>query len=95
MDVRDNSSSSDGRFDERVEFLVSANRELQVTRRDTFHFQVFTGVAREFENFCGKVFEDGRGVDGSSRSDSLVRVNATLEESMNSSDRKLRRKSCE
>lgn len=89
MDVGNDATSGDGGLYEGVEFLVSANGELQVTRSDTLHFEIFTGIASELENFGGEVFEDGRGVNRRGGPDSLVGVNATLEESMNSSDGEL------
>ena len=36
-----------------------------MARRDALNFQVLGGIAGEFENFGGEVFEDGCYVDGS------------------------------
>jgi hypothetical protein len=42
-----------------AQLLVVADGELQVARHDTVLLVVARGVARELEDFCGEVFEDG------------------------------------
>ena len=59
MDVWDNTTTCNGCFDERVEFFVTTDGELKVTRSDTLHFKILGGVTGKFENFGGKVFKDG------------------------------------
>ena len=39
MDVGDDTTARDGRLDEGVELLVTADGELQVTRRDALHLK--------------------------------------------------------
>lgn len=46
-----------------VEFLVVADRELEVTRDDPRFFVVASGVSGEFENLGAEVLEDGSEVD--------------------------------
>ena len=46
-----------------VEFLVTADGELKVARRDALDFEVLGGVARKFEDFGGKVLEDSGQID--------------------------------
>lgn len=60
----ENTSEGDGRADEGVEFFVTTNSELEMAWRNALDFEIFCGVAGEFENFGGKVFEDGSKVDG-------------------------------
>ena len=55
VDVRDDAATCDCRLDQRVEFLVSADGELQVARRDALDFQVLGGVAGELEDLGGEV----------------------------------------
>lgn len=50
MDVRNDATSGDGSLDQAVEFLVSANGELQMARCDTLDFQVLRSVAGQLEN---------------------------------------------
>ena len=45
MDERHDSSSSDGCLHEQVEFFVSPDGELQVTRCDTFDLEVSGGIS--------------------------------------------------
>lgn len=49
---------------ERVEFLITTDGELQVTGRDALDFQVFGRVAGELEDFGGEVFKNGGDIDG-------------------------------
>lgn len=44
VDVRQHSSSSDGRTNEGIKFLISSNGELQVTRSDTLDTKILRGV---------------------------------------------------
>lgn len=57
-------SEGNGRADERVEFLVTADGKLQMARGDTLDLEILGGVARQFEDFGSKVLEDGGEVDG-------------------------------
>ena len=50
VDMRDDAAAGDGRLDQRVQLLVSADGELQVTRRDTLHLQILGRVAGQLEN---------------------------------------------
>lgn len=50
MDVRDDTTSRDGSLDKRVELLVSADGELQVTRCDTLHLEVLACVPRQLQD---------------------------------------------
>lgn len=59
---RQDSATGDGSFDQGIQFLVTADGELQVSGRDTFDLQVLCGVASEFEDFGRKVLQDGRAV---------------------------------
>jgi hypothetical protein len=45
VDVRENTTASDGCPDQKVELLVAADGELQVARGDTLHTEILGGVA--------------------------------------------------
>jgi hypothetical protein len=45
VDVGDNTTTSDGRLNERVELFITADGQLQVARSDAFDFEVFAGVS--------------------------------------------------
>jgi hypothetical protein len=64
VDMRQHTTKRNRRLDEGVEFLVTADRELQVARRDAFDLEVLGGVAGQLEHFGGEVLEDGGDVDG-------------------------------
>ena len=48
--MRDNSTSGNGRLDERVQLLVTTDGELQVARRDTLHLEILGRIAGQLEN---------------------------------------------
>lgn len=58
-------------LDEGIQLFISANGQLQVTRRDALDLEILAGVSGQFEHFCREVFQNGRRVDGSRRSDAL------------------------
>ena len=45
VNVRDDSSSGDGGADQRVQLLISADGQLQVTGGDTLQLQILRGVS--------------------------------------------------
>ena len=64
VDVWQDTAEGNGGSDQSVELLVASNGELKMTGRDTLDFEILGGVACEFENFSGEVFENGSDVDG-------------------------------
>lgn len=61
--MRQNTSKGDGGANERVEFLVTADGELEMAWRDALDLEVLGGVACEFEHFGRQVLENGGEVD--------------------------------
>lgn len=78
VDVRNDTSSCNGSLDKRIQLFISADGKLQVSRCDTLDFKVFAGVSGQLEDFCREVFEDGRGVDSCSGSNSMSVVHSLL-----------------
>lgn len=64
VDTRQDTAKGDGGADQGVEFFVTTDGQLQVSRGDTLDLEVFGGVACEFENFGSQVFQDSGNVDG-------------------------------
>jgi hypothetical protein len=58
VDVRQNTTKSDGGTDKGVELLVAANGELQVAGGDTLDFEVLGCVAGELEDFGSQVLQN-------------------------------------
>lgn len=50
VDVRDDTAAGNGRLDQAVELLVSANGELEMARRDALDFQVLRCVSGQLEH---------------------------------------------
>lgn len=72
VDMRDDTSPGDGRFDQRIQLFVTADGELQVSRGDTLHLEVLACITRQLQHLRSQVLQDRRGVDGRRGTDSLV-----------------------
>merc|ERR1719197_1988453 len=89
VNVRDDTTASNGGFDQRIELFVTTNGQLQVTRCDTLHFQIFGSVASQLEHFGGQILQNGRSVHGGSRTDTAARSRTRFQETVDTTDRKL------
>lgn len=89
MDVREHTSTGNGRLDERVELLVSANGQLQMARGDTLDLEVLGGVSSQLEDFGRQVLQNGGRVHGGGGSDTSVGRGAALEHAVDTTDREL------
>ena len=90
MDVRDHTTTGDGRLDERVELLITSDGQQQVSRRDSLDLEVLRSVTGELQNLGSQVLEDGGAVDGGRGADSAVGTDPGLEESVDSSNGELK-----
>ncbi|KAH9872606.1 hypothetical protein J1614_004999 [Plenodomus biglobosus] len=63
VDVWQYTSKRNGGLDKRVQFLVTADSELEMARRDALDLEILGGVACKFEHFGGQVLENGGQVD--------------------------------
>ena len=89
VDVRDNTSSCDGGLDKSIQLLISPNGELKMAWGDTLHLKILGGVTRQLENLSGQVLKDGCGVDRGGGSHPSVGGGASLEQTVDTSDREL------
>ena len=92
MDVRDDTTASNGGLDQGIELLITADGELKVTGSDSLHLEIFASVASKLENLRSEVLEDGCRIDGGCSTDTAACANSTLEEPVDSSDRELNKK---
>jgi len=90
VNMRHNSSSSNGRLNELVEFLVSPDGQLQVTWCYTFDPEITGGIAGQFEDFGGEVFQNRCHINRRFRSHSHVVLRPLLQISMETTDRELK-----
>ena len=89
VDVGNNTTASDGGLDQSIEFLVTADRELQVAGSDALDLEVLAGIACEFEHLSSEVLKDGGRVNGRSGANAAACVDSALEEPVDSSNREL------
>ena len=92
MDVGDHTTSSNGGLDQSVKFFVAANGQLQVTRSYSLHLKVFASVAGKLEDLGGEILKNGSSVDCRCGSNTAVRAHSALQESVNSTNRELKKK---
>ena len=62
MDVRDNTSTSNGRLDQSIQLFISSNRELKMSGRNTLDFEILGRISCQLQNLSSEVFQDGRAV---------------------------------
>jgi len=89
VDVRDNTTASNGGLDESVKLLVAADRQLQVARSDSLYFKVFASVTCKLEHLSSEVFKDSSTVNCRSGTNTAVSADSALQESVNSSNGEL------
>mmetsp|Transcript_18701 Transcript_18701/g.53581 ORF Transcript_18701/g.53581 Transcript_18701/m.53581 type:complete len:228 (+) Transcript_18701:2615-3298(+) len=82
VDVRNHTATRNGRLDQSVQLLVTPDRQLQMPRRDTLHFEIFGRIAGEFEHLSGKVLENGGRVDGGGGAHTAGGTHAGLEQTV-------------
>ena len=88
----DHTTASNGGFDERIKFFVTADSQLQVTWRDSFHLQVLAGISSELKHLSGEVLKDCSSVDCGRCTNTTVSTDSALQESVNSSNGELKQK---
>ena len=86
----DHTTSSNGGLDKSVQFFVTTNGKLQMTRSDTLHFQILAGVTSKFEYLSREVFEDGGCVNSCGSSNTVTLVNRFFEETVNTTNWELK-----
>lgn len=89
VDVGDNTTSGNGCLDEGVELLVSSDGQKKMSGRDTLHLEVLAGIAGKLKHLCGEVLHDGGSVDRRGGTHSLLGMHASLQESVDTTDREL------
>lgn len=57
-------SECDGGSDQSVQFLITSNGQLQMSRSDTLDLEILGGIACEFQDFSSQVFENGGDIYG-------------------------------
>jgi hypothetical protein len=60
VDVRNNTTPGNGSLDQGIQFLITANSELQMTGSDTLHLKILGGVTCQLEYLCRKLKRKGK-----------------------------------
>lgn len=68
--VWQDTTEGDGCLNERVQLLITTDRELKMTWCDSFDMQVFCGISGQFKNFCCEILQNSGQVDGGLGTDS-------------------------
>lgn len=59
VDVRDDTTTGNGSLDQGVQFFVTPNGQLQVTRRDTLDLQILAGISGQLQDLSSQILQDG------------------------------------
>lgn len=89
VDVRDNTTSSNGSLDESVELLVTSDGEQQVSGSDSLNLKILWGVSCKLKYLSSKVFKDSSTVDSWGGTYSRVGADSAFKESVDSTDGEL------
>lgn len=87
--MRDDTTTSNGTFDEGVQLLISTYSKLQMPRRYPLHLKIFARVPSQFQNFCCQILQNGCQVHCCSCPHSSIGLNPLFQLSMDTSHRKL------
>jgi hypothetical protein len=90
VDVGDDTTTSDGSLDEVIKFLITTNGEEKMSGSNTLDLQVLASVAGQLKHLSGEVLHDSGRVNGSGRTNALLRVNTSLQETVNTTNRELK-----
>ena len=89
MNVWNDPSSGNGGLDERVEFFVTANGQLQMPRRDALDLEILAGIAGQFQDFGRQVLENGRRVHGGRSTHAVALLDGLFQEAVDATYREL------
>ncbi|CAN6309399.1 unnamed protein product [Urochloa humidicola] len=90
VDVRDDTSASNGALDEGVELLISTDGQLQVARGDTLDLQVLASIPSQLQNLGCQVLQDGSRVDCCSGTNTTVCLGPLLQLAVDTANRELK-----
>lgn len=86
VDVGNDTSTSDGGFDQGVQLLITTDRQLQVPGCNPFDFEILGCVPSQLQHLSGQVLEDGCAVDGCRGSHTPVAGGPSLQVPVDAAD---------
>src|SRR5690554_5486458 len=78
VDVRHDTTTSNRGSDQDIQFLITSDREMEMTGSDTLDLELLRGVSSQLQNFGTQVFHDRSTVHRSSRTDTVVSLGTLL-----------------
>ena len=90
MDVRDNSTTSDGCLNKSIKLFITSDSKKQMSRGDSLDLKILTGVTSKLKYLSSQVFHDSGSVDGGSSTNTLVGVDSSLQKSVDTTDWELK-----
>jgi hypothetical protein len=76
VDVRNDSSSSNGGLDQGVKFLVSSDGKLQMSGGNSLDFQVLAGVSCQLKHLSSEILKNSSAIYSSGRTNSMVCIHS-------------------
>lgn len=89
VDVWDDTTTSNGCFDQSVELFVSSDGKLEMSWCNSLDLEIFGSVTSKLKNLSSEVLKDGSTVDCWCSTNSAVGTDSALQESVDSSNREL------
>ena len=82
MNMWNDTTTSNGSFDQSVKFFISSDSQLEMSGGDALDLQVFAGVTGQLEDLGGEVLKNSGGVNGRGSTDTAVSADSALQESV-------------
>ena len=89
MNVRNDTTSSNGAFDEGVKLLISSDSKLQVPWCYPLHLEIFACITSKFKNLSSEVLKNWGQVNSSSGTNTPIGLDPLFQLSMDTTHRKL------
>ena len=87
--MRDDTTASNGPFDDVVELFVSPDSELLVPSGAPHQLQIFASIPRQLQHLSSQIFQNGGQVHSSSRPHTSICLHPLLQLPMDTTHRKL------
>ena len=89
MDVWNDTAAGNCCFNESIELLISSDGKLKMPWGNSLDLQILGSVSRQLEDLSGQILQHSSTIDCSSGTNSAVRSDSALEESVQTTDREL------
>ena len=90
VDVRNDTTASDGGLDQVIQLFVTTDGKLQVAGGDALHAEIAGGVSGQLENLGAQVLQNGGHVNSGVGTDATFLVHTNFDVSVDAANRELK-----